>query len=73
MVKINFKAGFPSLVTAVLCTNLSESQAIERLNSEHPTGIKSQWRLSDPVLPSGEDNPWPCPDTPGNTHYFCEC
>lgn len=58
--------GTVSLCTAVVCTSLSDEQAVDRLNAEHPTGISSAWGLADHFR-EGEPNGQPCADSP-DTH-----
>ena len=65
-----------SLLFATCCTNLSVEDATKRMNSTHPTGIKSRWKLAGraelPKILKGK-NPWPCNDRPDWKHMYFVC
>jgi hypothetical protein len=74
--KPDFKAYSVGLVSASVCTNLPIEQATDQLNTEHPTGLESQWHLSeDKFFSDGEiANGSPCPDNPTtHKHYLFNC
>jgi hypothetical protein len=54
---------------------LSDEEAIKRLNEEQPTGISSQWVLSDsPTFGKGEPHPSPCEHAPEtHRHLLFHC
>lgn len=69
-----FTAYSVGLVNASVCTRLPLEAAQARLNQEHPTGIDSQWELSeDKEFKSGETNPCQCEDDERNKHYLFSC
>lgn len=69
-----FVAYSVGIVSASVCTRLSIEEATERLNQEHPTGIKSQWGLSESKsFSGGEPVGCQCPDHPDNKHYLFNC
>ena len=68
-----YTLGNSGLICWAICTNLHQEQAVSHANSINPTGISSQWQLSDDKFPDGKDNPHDCPDKPGNKHYLLEC
>ena len=61
--------GHVSLCAAVVCTSLTDEQATERLNAEHPTGISSRWSLADHFA-EGEPNGKPCDELPGTHRHL---
>jgi len=70
----DFKAYSIGMVAASVCSSLSIEETTSRLNTEHPTGINSQWRLSKDNFLGGESNPCICPDYPTtHKHYLFEC
>ena len=59
-----------------VCTNVSDCKRIEELtNLKNPTGIKSQWRISENKnFASGKPNPFPCENKPEtHKHYLMAC
>lgn len=69
-----FTAYAVGVVHASVCTSLSVTEATERLNTEYPTGISSDWKLSDEAFASGETNPCACHDFPQtHKHYLFVC
>lgn len=65
----DFMAYQVSLVWAAACTSLTNEQATDRLNAEHPTGITSRWELA-----TAEPNSVPCPDLSGtHRHLLFNC
>ncbi len=71
----NFEAYSVGICSASVCTSLSVKEATEKLNLEHPTGIVSDWHLSeDENFASGDTNPFPCKDDPEtHKHYLFNC
>ena len=61
--------------SASVCTSLDDEEAAKRLNREHPTGIKNQWRLSkDKFFADGLPMPCTCPDHPEtHRHLLFRC
>lgn len=69
-----FEAYGVGLVCASVCTDLPLDEATQRLNAEHPTGIRSQWEPStDETFANGVPQPCPCESVPGRTHYLFNC
>ncbi|HEX6970501.1 MAG TPA: hypothetical protein VF174_17040 [Micromonosporaceae bacterium] len=70
-----FRAYAVGLCSASVCTSLSDEEATERLNSEHPTGISSRWEVADdPTFSDGRPNPLPCDDYPDtHRHILFHC
>lgn len=70
----DFDAYSVGLVYASVCTSLSLQEATDRLNTEHPTGIKTEWMLHDASFASGKDNPCPCDRSPKtHMHMLFSC
>ena len=63
------------LVNASVCSSLPVDVVCERLNAEHPTGIKSRWVLADDKqFRDGKPMPCPCEQNPGtHKHYLFHC
>lgn len=63
------------LCFASVCTSLPLKEATRRLNVEHPTGTRNEWKPSeDATFHSGEPNPCPCNTNPGtHKHYLFVC
>ena len=68
-----FTLGNQSIVMWAICTNLPKVEAVAYANRMSPTGISSNWVLSDKKFPDGKDNPHNCPENPGNKHYLLNC
>lgn len=43
------------------------------VNTSHPTGISSRWRVADEPFKTGEPNPCQCGDDPGRQHFLFVC
>lgn len=57
-----------------VCSRLSLEETTKRVNNENPTGISSNWQLSERNFDSGETNPCACNDYPEtHKHYLFEC
>jgi hypothetical protein len=58
-----------------ICTSLPIDEAVERANSEEPTGIRSRWSLSDDkTFQGGEPMPCACNNHPEtHKHYLLSC
>ena len=71
----DFYAYSVGMCNASVCTSLSSEEATARLNAEHPTGISSQWALSDAAYFSkGEPHPCPCEHSPEtHRHLLFHC
>lgn len=68
-----FTAYGVGLCYASVCTRLTDEQAAERLNEEHPTGV-TPWKVSsDEKFSGGESNPCRCPDDDRNRHILFDC
>lgn len=63
------------LVCASICTSLPIETAVERANIERPTGIQSNWALSeDKTFADGKPNPLACELKPKtHKHYLLNC
>lgn len=62
------------IVSASVCTSLSIEAATERMNKFHPTGIRSEWKLSkNKTFASGPPMPCQCPDHETHKHYLFNC
>lgn len=70
---MEFEAYSVGLCFASVCTSLTPEAAAEKLNHQHPTGIDSQWELSDEDFSGGQINGCDCPDHKGNKHYLYVC
>lgn len=68
---VAYAVGF---VCASVCTDLTDEEATERLNWDHPTGVHP-WEVSaDETFRTGEPNPCPCPDAPApRRHILFNC
>jgi hypothetical protein len=71
----DFEAYSVGICQASVCTSLSLRQAMKRLNAEHPTGIRSKWRISsDATFATGQKNGCPCDAHPAtHRHYLFTC
>lgn len=65
---VDFQILHVDLLYAVICTRLPIDEAIKRLNTASPTGIKSGWSFD-----GKESNKNPCPDGQNKTHYRLFC
>jgi hypothetical protein len=63
------------LVHCSVCTNVIDRKRIEELvNLKNPTGIASQWKISNDNFKNGNSNPCPCENKPKtHKHYLMEC
>jgi hypothetical protein len=70
-----FEAYAVGITHASVCTSMPLEEATEELNATHPTGIESQWSLSENThFASGKPNPCPCEDHPEtHKHYLFNC
>lgn len=54
-----------------VCTSLTDAEATERINREHPTGVGADWGVSTlPSFADGTPNPGPCAGNPANRHIL---
>ena len=61
------------LCYASVCTKLTDEETTSRLNMEHPTGV-GPWSISeDKTFATGQPNPCPCVEIPGNRHILFSC
>lgn len=63
----DFTAYSVGLCMASACTSLTDDDATAQMNTEHPTGITSRWRIADEAFQDGTPNGNPCHDHP-ETH-----
>lgn len=61
------------LCFASVCTALSAAETTAYMHEHHPTGISSQWDISDEPFRTGEPNPCPCEDDKSRKHYLFVC
>lgn len=63
------------IVAASVCTDEEPEEMLATVNAEYPTGISSEWQISDdPKFRGGESNPCPCEQNPKtHKHYLLEC
>lgn len=63
------------IVSASVCTTLPAEEVADRMNIEEPTGIDSEWALSeDATFKGGQPNPCPCDQLPAtHMHYLMVC
>lgn len=62
------------MVHCSICTDMKNVQAIEAaVNAQNPTGIASQWKVSEEKFADGSDNPHQCEDDAANRHYLMVC
>jgi len=73
MEPVDFHIYSHGLLYASVCTSLSDEEATERLNCEHPTGIASRWTLANEPFSGGESNPTRCFERKGNRHILFSC
>lgn len=76
IVRPDFDAYSVGLCYVSVCTSLTDEEATDRLNHEHPTGINSSWFVStEPHFHEGyASNPCPCPSSPStNRHVLFQC
>lgn len=60
------------LCDAIACSIYDDEETTRRLNLEHPTGISSQWRITEPEDGSGSHIA--CADSPDtHQHIFFTC
>ena len=53
---------------------MTKEEVEAAVNAKEPTGIHSQWRVSeDKAFSSGEPNPCPCNQVKGRIHYLLSC
>lgn len=75
--EMTFEAYAVGPCSASVCTSLSPEKAKARLNSKYPTGIESDWRLSESkTFADGTPHPCPCDNEDRATthkHYLFEC
>lgn len=60
-------------VSACAASELTKEQVEEYVNRYHPTGVSSQWTVSDERFRTGEPNPCPCESSPHRTHWLLTC
>lgn len=54
--------------------NLTPEEVVKLVNLQSPTGIRSQWAITEKVFKGGEPNPSPCHDHPTTRkHYLLTC
>lgn len=57
-----------------VCTDDTDEEATRILNSEHPTGMDSYWKISEnKTFKSGKPNPCPCEQEDGRRHILFDC
>lgn len=70
----DFTAYAVGFVFASVCTSLTDQEATERLNAEHPTGIGSRWFIAPEAFLSGDPNGCPCDQWPAtHRHILFAC
>ncbi len=70
---LDFAAYSVGLVCASICTSLPISEATQRLNLAHPTGV-GPWTKADEPFRTGQSNPCPCNENPyTHKHYLFTC
>lgn len=71
---MDFEVYSIGLCNASVCTSLPLDAATLRLNTTHPTGIRSQWAPTKLLtFKCGTPIGCACPDHPGNKHYLFHC
>ena len=75
MVAEHFEVYSLGIVCASVCTSIRDPEAVaETMNLNHPTGIESDWAVSeDPTFKGGAPNPCQCEDHPGRLHWLLNC
>lgn len=59
---------------ASACTNLSDSEAEMMMNRNHPSGVRTPWKISkDETFSGGQPHPSPCPDDSSCRHILFNC
>jgi hypothetical protein len=71
----DFEAYSIGICNASVCSSLTLEEITKRLNERYPTGIASQWTLSeDKQFHSGQPHPCPCEENPEtHMHYLFHC
>ena len=71
----DFEVYSVGLVHSSVCSALTPEETVARANVELPTGIGSQWSLSEePTFSGGQSNPCPCEENPEtHKHYLLVC
>ncbi len=70
--KENFTAKI-GLVQAIVCTSITDEEATEMLNAEHPPGTSHPWSISSDNFSEDVPNPAPCLDDESRRHILFEC
>ena len=72
---MDFEAYSIGICHASVCSSLTLEETEKQLNQEYPTGIQSQWKLSeDTNFQTGQSNPCPCEQHPKtHKHYLFDC
>jgi hypothetical protein len=52
---------------------LTRDEVEIEVNKISPTGISSQWKISDEPFSDGSPNPCQCKDDPNRLHYIMVC
>lgn len=73
--KIHVYAGGTLDVLSVCAPKeMPRERLVAAVNAGHPTGIESQWTVSEEDFRGGEPNPCPCNDEPDDRlHYLMHC
>jgi len=59
-----------------VCSSLQPNEIVRRANQEHPTGISSDWEISENKTFADGTTPMPCPcenNPETHKHYLLEC
>lgn len=69
-----FQALTVGVCAAAACTDMSDKEAVRRMNHDHPTGISSRWAISSSkTFSGGQPHPTPCEQVRGRRHLLFEC
>ncbi len=53
--------------------NMDREAIVEEVNRMSPTGIRSQWQISEEPFRTGESNPCVCEEDNTRKHYLMVC
>ncbi len=75
MITPDFEIYSEGTIHISVCSSLSPEEIVDRANRDYPSGVTSNWQLSeDKLFASGQPNPCPCEQHPEtHKHYLLNC